>query len=296
MRSEKRLWAPLTLLLVLVALLAPQSATASSSVGMAVDAIPGGPVDASAAVTVGTPFDVDIVITDASTPYQGYGYKLQWDPAVVAFDGVTQLKPADLTLCAAPVPSQSTVYAACGRTSDTTTFTGPVDRVTMHCVSNGISALHLVTRAENPAFGSSALGEGGVHIEAALADATIDCGGVAPGPTSTPGQGPTATPPGGTPPPPGATPTPLPPGYEAVDLAGGCNPVATTYPDGTPIGTIAGAVGPAGNLEALWEFEGAVWFGYSPAYPQASDLTAKDFLDVVFICVMGPGQFVRPIV
>jgi hypothetical protein len=124
--------------------------------------------------------------------------------------------------------------------------------------------------------------------------------GETPGPNETPEPSPT---PGGatatptsTPAGPTATPTPLPPGTEAVDLAPGCNPVASTYPDGTPIQTLAGAVGPAGNLEALWEFEGGVWFGYSPAYPQASDLTAKDFLDVVFICVGGPGAFVRPIV
>jgi hypothetical protein len=55
-------------------------------------------------------------------------------------------------------------------------------------------------------------------------------------------------------------------------------------------------VGPAGNLRALWEFEGGVWLGFSPAYPQASDLTSMDFLDVVFVCVAGPGSFARPIV
>jgi hypothetical protein len=81
-----------------------------------------------------------------------------------------------------------------------------------------------------------------------------------------------------------------------VALSGGCNPVTVTYPDATPIQTIASAVGPAGSLEALWAFEGAVWQGYSPAYPQASDLAALDLLDVVFICVGGPGSFGRPIV
>ena len=119
------------------------------------------------------------------------------------------------------------------------------------------------------------------------------------GPTVTPG-GPTATPgallPTATPEVPLATPTPLPPGMEAVDLAAACNPVAATYPNATPVQTIAGAVGPAGNLQALWEFGGNAWLGYSPAYPQASDLTAMDFLDVVFICVGGPGSFARPIV
>jgi hypothetical protein len=117
-----------------------------------------------------------------------------------------------------------------------------------------------------------------------------------PGPTSTPG-GPTATPsPTATPTGPTPTPTPLPPGYEAVELAAGCNPVASTYPDATPIGTIAAAVGPAGNLNALWQFEGGVWLGYSPAYPEVSDLTTSDLLDVVFMCVTGPGSFGRPIV
>jgi hypothetical protein len=112
------------------------------------------------------------------------------------------------------------------------------------------------------------------------------------GPTATPGAPlPTATPEG-----PLATATPLPAGMEAVDLAAACNPVAATYPNATPVQTIAGAVGPAGNLQALWQFGGSVWLGYSPAYPQASDLTAMDFLDVVFICVGGPGSFARPIV
>ena len=83
---------------------------------------------------------------------------------------------------------------------------------------------------------------------------------------------------------------------EAVQLAEGCNPVTVTYADGTPIGSIASAVGAAGNLEALWKLEGGVWLGYSPAFPQASDLTLSDFLDVVFVCVAAPGAFVRPVV
>ena len=46
----------------------------------------------------------------------------------------------------------------------------------------------------------------------------------------------------------------------------------------------------------MWEFEAGVWLGYSPAYPQASDLTVKNFLDVVFICVDAPATFVRRLV
>jgi len=46
----------------------------------------------------------------------------------------------------------------------------------------------------------------------------------------------------------------------------------------------------------MWSFEGGVWLGYSPQYPQASNLALTGFLDVVFFCVDAPGVFVRPIV
>jgi YVTN family beta-propeller protein len=95
-------------------------------------------------------------------------------------------------------------------------------------------------------------------------------------------------------------PLPAPPGpvgeTEDVPLQGGvCNPVATTYPDNTPTGTIAGAVTPAGMVESLWQFEGGVWTGWSAEFPAASDLTHIDFLDVVFVCVEGAATFTRPV-
>jgi hypothetical protein len=81
---------------------------------------------------------------------------------------------------------------------------------------------------------------------------------------------------------------------EVVQLVQGCNPVATTYPDNTPIGTIASAVSPPGILVSIWEFDMSVWLGYSPQFPDVSDLTHKDFLDVVFLCVSAEGTFTRP--
>jgi hypothetical protein len=114
-----------------------------------------------------------------------------------------------------------------------------------------------------------------------------------PGPTSTPGGAPAAT---ATPAGPLPTATPLPPGLEAVPLVAGCSPLASTYADATPIGTIADAVGPAGNLISVWMFDGGTWRAFSPQFPEVSDLTEANFLDVVFVCVGGPGAFVRLVV
>jgi YVTN family beta-propeller protein len=99
-------------------------------------------------------------------------------------------------------------------------------------------------------------------------------------------------------------PEPAPPAAETSEqmtLQGGtCTPVASTYPDATPIGDIAVAVAPPGVLESLWEFDGVTWLGYSPQFPAASNLKQMDRLDVVFICIggsgPGAGTFSRPVI
>jgi hypothetical protein len=104
-----------------------------------------------------------------------------------------------------------------------------------------------------------------------------------------------------------ATPTPTPspttPSLltEQVPLIGGvCNPVANTYPNSTTIAAIAAAVSPPGLLEAIWRFAPDTALGYSPFYPEVTDLTAMSFLDVVIICIEGSGPgagtFTRPLV
>jgi hypothetical protein len=108
--------------------------------------------------------------------------------------------------------------------------------------------------------------------------------GASPGP-----HGPTAAPAGPTP-----TAIPFPSGREVLPLVAGCNLAADTYPDGTLIQTIADAVRPAGILEALWEFEQGTWLGYSPRFPEVSDLTEKAPMGVAFVCVRASGDFVRP--
>jgi CSLREA domain-containing protein len=105
--------------------------------------------------------------------------------------------------------------------------------------------------------------------------------------TVTPGEAtPTAT----------VTPTGTTGEVETVALVAGCNPVAWTGTNATPIATIAGATAPAGILVAIWQFEGGIWLGYSPQFPDVSDLTQMDRLDVAFVCVSTAGTFSRPII
>jgi len=87
-------------------------------------------------------------------------------------------------------------------------------------------------------------------------------------------------------------------GEVEVDLVAGCNPVAITFQDNTPIQTIASCVSPPEILIAIWEFEApmGIWLGYSPQFPEVSDLTEKDRLDVAFLCVDAPGTFTRPLI
>jgi hypothetical protein len=85
---------------------------------------------------------------------------------------------------------------------------------------------------------------------------------------------------------------------ESVDLVAGCNPLASTWPDGAPIETVAGAVSPAEALAAIWAFdpESGLWQGYSPAAPEVSDLTSVNLLDAIFICMSDAGTVSRPVI
>jgi len=83
---------------------------------------------------------------------------------------------------------------------------------------------------------------------------------------------------------------------ETVPLIAGCSPVVWTGVHGTPIGTVAGAVSPAGSLVALWAFDAGLWLGYSPQFPEVSDLTQMNRLDVAFVCMNVPGTFTRPLI
>jgi hypothetical protein len=158
----------------------------SDGAGMLLDAVSGGATDSSRTVTGTDPFEVDLVVSRASSPYQGYQYQVQWDPKVLAYDDQRDLKPAGLELCAAGAKGDDSFFSGCARPSDSTDFTGPVNTLTFHCIADGTSTVHLVKLAEDEDFGSSVLGFGGVIIETTLTDALVTCQRMASAPTLPP--------------------------------------------------------------------------------------------------------------
>ncbi|MGB6837050.1 MAG: flexitail domain-containing putative surface protein [Dehalococcoidia bacterium] len=152
---------------------------------MAVDAISGGDVDSSATVTSTEPFDVDIVVTAAPNAYEAEQYQLEWDPALLAYDSETPTLLDGLTLCGSPTVGVSMVYNGCASEAPTTA-TGAVHTVTLHCVGDGTSPLHLVTMVEDPTFGTTTYLAPGEIIETALTDALATCSLTTPTPTPTP--------------------------------------------------------------------------------------------------------------
>jgi CSLREA domain-containing protein len=106
-------------------------------------------------------------------------------------------------------------------------------------------------------------------------------------PTTTPTETPT----------PGPSPTATSQPEEILSLAIGCNFVASTYPDDTEPAALASVVSPLASLAGLWAQQPPPsWAGYSPAFPEVSDMGPVDKLDVIAICMTTSGTFSRPII
>jgi hypothetical protein len=246
-----------------------------------------------------------------------YEWTLTYDPALLTFVSVANasfLGSSGRTVnCPPEILEEGKVRFGCGTLGATPpgpTGSGTLSTLTFSPVAAGSASLcfTFISLADPLAedipatvvHGSVAIGGGAARPP--------DCGplptptpfsGMTPGPspeapTQTPGPPPvTSTP---SPPTPTPAPTPPPGSAEVVDLILGCNPLASTYPDGTTVQTLAAAVAPPETLLAMWKFGASAWLGYSPEFPEASDLAATGFLDVVFLCVNDPGTFVRPLV
>jgi hypothetical protein len=89
----------------------------------------------------------------------------------------------------------------------------------------------------------------------------------------------------------------LPPPGATVQLYPGCNNVGLSFSDGTPSSAVLGAVSPAGSVGAMWRHDAAQqrWEGFSAAAPGASDLLTVNFLDAVWLCLVGSSPTATPI-
>jgi hypothetical protein len=280
--------------------------------------------------SVGDTVAVEIRIDNVPDPGLGaYEWILTYDPNVLELapapnpvDGSFLGSTGSPVSCPAPLTDVGTVRFGCGSTASLNkprpTGSGLLSTVSFKALATGSSSLCL---------SSAVLADADANdIPTGVANASIAVGGGSPPPpscapaaTATPvtpppdytppaltetpvsTPGPTATPvPLASPTPPGPTPTPAPtpPPEQSdwVELAAVCNPTASTYPDGTTVQTLAAAISPPDILSAMWAFQDGLWLGYSPLYPEASNLATRNFLDVVFLCVDAVGTFVRPLV
>jgi hypothetical protein len=73
----------------------------------------------------------------------------------------------------------------------------------------------------------------------------------------------------------------------AKQLYPGCNNIGLTFANGTASQDVVQAVTPAGSVESVWRHNAALnkFVGFSPQYPQVSDLLTVDFLDAVWFCM-----------
>ena len=83
---------------------------------------------------------------------------------------------------------------------------------------------------------------------------------------------------------------------ETVELFRACNNVAITWSSGTQTSVVAAAITPASAVQGIWRFDNnrQLFEGFSPQFPQASDLQTVNLIDAVFICMDAPGTLTRP--
>jgi subtilisin family serine protease len=83
-----------------------------------------------------------------------------------------------------------------------------------------------------------------------------------------------------------------------ASLSSGCNAVGLTFADGSAPSEVAAAVTPPDALESIWRLDNVsgAFQGFSPQFPEASQLTSLQFLDAVYVCTAAPGSITMPAV
>lgn len=234
-------------------------------------------------------FDVRVEV-EGAVDVAAFEFRLSFDPAVVGFEGAevssflgSTGRAVDCSDAEYVTPQFDIISFACSTEGDARpgpSGAGVLASVRFRPVGGGPSplALPLITLVNTQ----------GETISVVVEDASIIIGRSAGPPVPTP------TPVGGTPAAGAATATPE--GYDTLLLVAGCNFTTNTIPGSTDVRTVAAAVSPPGILDSLWRSGPEGWFGFSPRYPGASDLGELEFAQTLFVCVSGPGRFLRPIV
>jgi hypothetical protein len=75
----------------------------------------------------------------------------------------------------------------------------------------------------------------------------------------------------------------------------GCITVRSTFPNGTPVEVVAGAVSPADALLAIWRMEGNGWLGWTRASDAPVNLRGVAFGDRLRLCLAGPARWIAPV-
>jgi hypothetical protein len=242
----------------------------------------------------GGSFEVRVEVEEVSD-LAAFEFRLAFDPAVLAFDGVRAgalvVSTGRSTTCSGAdfFTPQRDVFAFNCRTLGSEPLApagaGVLAVATFHPISRGPSPLYLTGVRLIDSLG------GEISYAVAQGSVTIAVGARTAAPTATPVSAltePSVTPANATP---AATALP---GQQTVPLAAGCNQAVNTYSPGVSVETVAASVRPARILKSIWEPHGDLWLGYSPDYPYVNDLSHPAFRGSLFLCVRSPGQFVQP--
>jgi uncharacterized repeat protein (TIGR01451 family) len=135
-------------------------------------------VGPAAPQAIGPGFTVNFNANTDDATFQGYSVWVDYNPAVLAGDLWTQLKPANMNICAGTSIDNGLGNAqdnGCAALNPVGAFTGTVSTLGMHCVAPGVSPLDLRSLGEVGAFGSSLFAGGGAAIPTTLIDGSVTC-------------------------------------------------------------------------------------------------------------------------
>lgn len=184
-----------------LARVAPTSATPVPGDGAnTIDVVP----PDSGIVDIGSTFTVEIHVTEAELAYIAIEAQLEWDAAglqhvsnsagTLAVGGIL-IYPGSSVMGAGSPAGTEQVHGMGGLVATTpATFTGKFWNVELRCEGPGTYDLHLVSRAEDPVFGTTTAVVGGVPQPMVLEDGRVTCGLETPTATSTPTDTPTPVP------------------------------------------------------------------------------------------------------